>query len=123
MAPTQGRIGGGGLPASFKARMQDRSTPPGVCDYAWRGVPCPRVNCMFAHQVPPQQQPQPQQALPPPQQPQPQQAAAARGETGAGRGGGEQRPPSVARYSRNFTGGGRGGAPGGGGAGRGSGSN
>ena len=34
MALTQGRVGRGGLPATFKARMQDRATPPGVCDYA-----------------------------------------------------------------------------------------
>ena len=124
MTPTQSRVGGGGLPASFKAHMQDRSTPPGVCDYAWRGIPCPLVNCLFAHQVPTQQQPQPQppQALPPPslppppppRQPQPQQTAAAGGKTGSGGEGGGQRRPSVARYSRNFTGGGRGGARGGG---------
>ena len=40
-APAQGRTGGGRLPASFKACIQDHSTPPGVSDYAWRGVRCP----------------------------------------------------------------------------------
>ena len=60
-APAQGRAGGGGLPAPFKARMQDRSTSPGVCEYTWRGVPCPRGKCLFAHQVltPQQSQPKP----------------------------------------------------------------
>ena len=109
MAPLQGRVGGDGLPGSFVVRMLDRSSPPRVCCNASCGIPCPRINCLFAHQVHTQQQPQPRPhhiipppppPPPPPQQPQPHQAA---GRTGAGGGGGGQRPPSVALYNRNFT--------------------
>jgi len=139
-AQTQARAGArGGGGSTFKVRMLERGTPPGVCDFAWRGDPCPRVNCTFSHLLPagkgssvagPQPQLQALQPPPPPpppppallhQPPQYQAAAAAGGGTAAG-GGGVSRQPSVARFSRNYGVGGRGGASAGGGAGRGNGS-
>lgn len=37
-AHTQSRVGAGGIGGrTFKAHMLERRTPPGVCDFAWRG--------------------------------------------------------------------------------------
>ena len=50
---TQGRAGaGGGGGSTFKDRMLERGTPPGVCDFTWRGDVCRRVNCSFSHLLP-----------------------------------------------------------------------
>ena len=35
--------------STFEARMQDRGTPPGVCDFAWRGDVFRRVNSLFSY--------------------------------------------------------------------------
>ena len=139
---TQGRTcAGGGGGSTFKARMLERGIPPGVCDFAWRGDVCRRVNCLFSHllaaatapSVALQQQQQQLRALPssPPPTPPPTlrhqpphyQAAATVGGGTAGGGAGASRSRSVARFSRHYAPGGRGGASAGGEAGRGAGSN
>ena len=91
--------------------MLERVTPPGVCDFSWRGDVCRRVNCSFSHlpaagtatSVAAQQQQL--QALPSPplrDQPPQYQAAAIVGGGAAGGGAGVSRPPSVARFSKNY---------------------
>ena len=123
--------------------MLERGDPPGVCDFAYRGDVCWRVNCSYTHlltsrtapSVAVQQQQQQPHALPPPPRPSPPppltlwqqspqyQAAASVGREAAGGGAGTSRPLAVARFSRNYAAGGRVGASTGGGAGRGTGSN
>ena len=121
---TQGRAGaGGGVGSMFKARMLERGTSPGVCDFTWRGDVCRRENCSLSNPLASgtapsvavqqqQQQQQQLQALPPPPPPPlspppptlrkqpPQYQAAATDGGGAARGGaGASRPPSIARFS------------------------
>ena len=135
---TQGRAGaGGGGSSTFKARMLERGTSPGVCDLAWRGDVCRRINCSLSHLLPSSTAPpvtvQQQQlhALPPPsppppalqQQPPQHQAAVTAGGGAEGGGARASRPLRVSRFNRHYAPGGYGGASAWGGAGRGAGSN
>ena len=142
-ARTQGRTGvGGGGGSTFMAPMLERGIPPSVCDFAWCGDVCRRVNCSFSHLLPSGTAPsiavhqqqlhaRPPPPLPPPtpppptqrQQPPQYQAAATVGGGVAGGGAGASRPPSVARFSKTYALGGRGGSSAEGGAGRGTGRN
>ena len=44
--PALDRIGDGGGRPAFKARIHERSTPPGVCDHVRQRFPFPRENCV-----------------------------------------------------------------------------
>ena len=43
------RTGTGSGGDTFQVRLQLSGIPNGACDYTWRGLQCPRVNCPFAH--------------------------------------------------------------------------
>ena len=48
-ATWQARKGTGDGGRVFKAGLPEGNTPPGVCEYGWRGDTCPQSSCRYSH--------------------------------------------------------------------------